>query len=148
MNNEDINYNEIKISGTINNITDTNDKYIKYGLTSFKYTLNGKSNIYVSLNISRELYNTYKDYFIKGNKAFVKGYLNTYTDRFNKIQTFITTTDISTNPSDITNGRKEPHIRYDSDGVMVWNGKRCESIPPTEKELKELEELLKEFKQN
>ena len=45
MNNEDINYNEIKISGIINNITDTNDKYIKYGLTSFKYTLNGKSNI-------------------------------------------------------------------------------------------------------
>lgn len=148
MNNEDINYNEIKISGTINNITDTNDKYIKYGLTSFKYTLNGKSNIYVSLNISRELYNTYKDLFLKGNKVFVKGYLNTYTDRFNKIQTFITTTDISTNPSDITNGRKEPHIRYDPDGVMVWNGKRCESIPPTEKELKELEELLKEFKQN
>ena len=69
MNYEDINYNEIKISGTINNITDTNDKYIKYGLTSFKYTLNGKSNIYVSLNISRELYNTYKDYFIKGNKV-------------------------------------------------------------------------------
>ena len=52
MNNEDINYNEIKISGTINNITDTNDKYIKFGLTSFKYTLNGKSNIYISLNIN------------------------------------------------------------------------------------------------
>lgn len=146
MNNEDINYNEIKISGTINNITDTNDKYIKYGLTSFKYTLNGKSNIYVSLNISRELYNTYKDIFIKGNKVFVKGYLNTYTDRFNKIQPFITTTDISTNPSDITSGRKEPHIRYDPDGVMVWNGKRCEAIPPTKEELKELEELLKDFK--
>lgn len=146
MNNEDINYNEIKISGTINNITDTNDKYIKYGLTSFKYTLNGKSNIYVSLNISRELYNTYKDLFLKGNKVFVKGYLNTYIDRFNKIQAFITTTDISTNPNDITNGRKEPHIRYDPDGVMVWNGKRCESIPTTKEERKEMEELLSEFK--
>ncbi len=146
MNNEDINYNEIKISGTINNITDTNDKYIKYGLTSFKYTLNGKSNIYVSLNISRELYNTYKDLFLKGNKIFVKGYLNTYIDRFGKIQTFITTTDISANPSDITIGRKEPHIRYDSDGVMVWNGKRCESISPTKEELQEMEELLSEFK--
>lgn len=146
MNYEDINYNEIKISGIINNITDTNDKYIKFGITSFKYTLNGKSNIYVSLNISRELYDTYKDYFVKGSKVFIKGYLNTYTDRFNKIQTFITTTDISTNPSDITSGRKEPHIRYDPDGVMVWNGKRCENIPPTEEELKELEELLKDFK--
>lgn len=146
MNYEDINYNEIKISGTINNITDTNDKYIKYGLTSFKYTLNGKSNIYVSLNISRELYNTYKNLFFKGNKVFVKGYLNTYTDKFNKIQTFITTTDISTNPSDITSGRKEPYIRYDPDGVMVWNGKRCEAIPPTKEELQEMQELLSEFK--
>lgn len=146
MNNEDINYNEIKISDINNNITDTNDKYIKFGLTSFKYTLNGKSNIYVSLNISRELYNNYKDYFIKGNKVFVKGYLNTYIDRFNKIQTFITTTDISTNLGDITSGRKEPHIRYDSDGVMVWNGKRCEAIPPTKEELQEMEELLSEFK--
>ena len=146
MNNEDINYNEIKISGIINNITDTNDKYIKYGLTSFKYTLNGKSNIYVSLNISRELYNIYKDLFLKGNKVFVKGYLNTYTDKFNKIQTFITTTDISNNPNEITKGRKSPHIRYDPDGVMVWNGKRCESIPPSKEELQEMEELLSEFK--
>ena len=131
MNYEEINFNEVKISGTINNITDTDNMYIKFGITSFKYTLNGMSNVYVSLNISRELFNTYKDLFLKGNKVFVKGYLNTYTDRFNKIQSFITATDISTNTSDITNGRKEPHIRYDPDGVMVWNGKRCEAIPPT-----------------
>lgn len=146
MNNEDMNYNEIKISGTINNIIDTNDKYIKYGLTSFKYTLNGKTNIYVSLNISRKLYNKYKDLFLKGNKVFIKGYLNTYVDKFNKIQTFITTTDISINPNDITSGREEPYIRYDSDGVMVWNGKRCESTPLNEEEAEEMEALINEYK--
>ena len=146
MNYEEINFNEVKISGTINNITDTDNKYIKFGITSFKYTLNGMSNVYISLNISRELFNTYKDLFLKGNKVFVKGYLNTYTDRFNKIQSFITATDISTNPSDITNGRKEPHIRYDPDGVMVWNGKRCETIPPTKEAQEEMEKILSEFK--
>lgn len=50
----------------------------------------------------------------------------------NKIQSFITVIDITDNYDDITNGRKAPHIKYDPDGVMVWNGKRCESILPTE----------------
>ncbi len=144
--NEDINFNEVLISGIINVITDTNGKYIKFGLTTNKYTLNEDKKVYVSLNISRELFNTYQDYFIKDNKVFVKGYLNSYIDQNKKIQSFITVTDISNNSNEIIKGKSSPHIRYDLDGVMVWNGKRCEAIPPTEKELKELEELLKEFK--
>lgn len=144
--NEDINFNEVLISGIINVITDTNGKYIKFGLTTNKYTLNEDKKVYVSLDISRELFNTYQDYFIKDNKVFVKGYLNSYIDQNKKIQSFITVTDISNNSNEIIKGKSSPHIRYDLDGVMVWNGKRCEAIPPTEKELKELEELLKEFK--
>lgn len=142
---KNINYNEVLISGIISVITDTNGKYIKFGLTTNKYTLNEDKKVYVSLNISRELFNTYKDYFIKGNKIFVKGYLNSYIDQNKKIQSFITVTDISNNPNDITKGRNSPHIRYDPDGVMVWNGKRCETIPPTDKELEEMEELLSEY---
>ena len=130
MNYEDINYNEVMISGVINNITDTNNKYIKF----------------VSLNIERNLYEIFKDFFVKGNKVFVKGYLNSYKDYKNNIQSFISVTDISDNPEDIMNGRKAPHIRYDPDGVMVWNGKRCERIQPTDEELQEMEELLKEYK--
>ncbi len=144
--NEDINFNEVLISGIINVITDTNDKYIKFGLTTNKYTLNEDKKVYVSFNISRELFNTYQDLFFKGNKVFVKGYLNSYIDQNKKIQSFITVTDISNSPNDITNGRKSPHIRYDPDGVMVWNGKRCEAIPPTKEELAEMENLLKDFK--
>ena len=61
----------------------------------------------------------------------------------NKIQSFITVIDITDNYDDITNGRKAPHIRYDPDGVMVWNGKRCESIPPTEEEKKRNGRIIK-----
>lgn len=146
MNYEDINYNEVLVSGIINIITDTNGAYIKFGLTTKKYTLNEDKKVYVSLNISRELFNTYKDYFIKGNKVFIKGYLNSYIDKNKKIQSFITVTDISNNPNDIIKGRSSPHIRYDYDGVMVWNGKRCEVTLPTKEEQKEMEELLSEFK--
>lgn len=140
--NEDINYNEVLISGIINVITDTNSKYIKFGLTTNKYTLNEDKKVYVSLNISRGLFNTYQDLFLKGNKVFVKGYLNSYIDQNKKIQSFISVTDISNNPNDITKGRKSPYIRYDPDGVMVWNGKRCESVPPTEKEREEMQNLI------
>lgn len=142
---EDINFNEVLISGVINVITDTNGKYIKFGLTTSKYTLNEDKKVYVSLNISRELFNVYQDYFIKGNKLFIKGYLNSYIDQNKKIQSFITVTDISNNSNDITKARISPHIRYDPDGVMVWNGKRCEAIPPTKEELQACEDLLSEY---
>ncbi len=144
--NDNINYNEVLISGIINVITDNGSQYIKFGLTSNKYTLNEEKKVYISLNISRELFNIYEDLFVKGNKVFIKGYLNSYIDKDKKIQSFISVTDISNNPSDITKWKKSSHIRYDPNDVMVWNGKRCECIPPTEKELKEMEDLLSEFK--
>lgn len=142
---EDINYNEIIISGLINNIADTNDKYIKFSMVSEKFTTNENKNVYVSLNISRELYNVYLDYFYKGNKVFVKGYLNSYIDRNKNIKLFISVIDISDNPNNIRNGRSEPHIRYDPDGVMVWNGKRCERELATEEEQEEMKKLLSEY---
>lgn len=142
MNYEDI--NEIIISGIINNITDTNDKYIKFSIVAKKNTMLENKKVYVSLNISRELYNTYQDYFIKGNKVFIKGYLNSYIDRNKNIKSFITVRDISNNSNEIKDRRS--YIRIDPDGVEVWNGKRCEAIPPTEEEKRKLEELLKEYK--
>lgn len=134
--------NDVMISGVINNITDNNNQYIKFGLTTIKYD-NGK--VYTSLNINRNLYEIYKDFFVKGNKVYIKGYLNSYSLN-NKIQSFITVVDIANNYDDILKGRKAPHIRYDPDGVMVWNGKRCESVAPTEEERIEMEKLLNEFK--
>ena len=138
-----IDINEIIISGVINNITDNNNnEYIKFGLTTTKFN---NSKTYSSLNIKRDLYTIYKDFFVKGNRVYVKGYLNSYSSN-NKIQSFITVNDIADNYDDIANGRKAPHIRYDPDGVIVWNGKRCEKEEPTEEEKREMEELLKEFK--
>ena len=121
-----VDINEIIISGVINNIIDNNNEYIKFGLTTTKFN---KSKTYSSLNIKRDLYTIYKDFFVKGNRVYVKGYLSSYSSN-NKIQSFIT-------------GRKAPHIRYDPDGVMVWNGKRCESIPPTEEEKKRNGRIIK-----
>ena len=136
-----VDLNEIKISGTINNVMDNNQDYIKFGLTTLKYD---KRKVYSSLNINRNLYTTYKDFFVKGTKVFIRGYLNSYITN-NNIQSFITVIDIADNQKELLNGKSGLHIRIDPDGVEVWNGKREESIPPTEEELKEMKELLKEF---
>ena len=144
--NNDMNFNKVLISGIINAVTDTNDKYIKFGITTRKYTTKEDKNVYVSLNIERELYHIYKDYFIKGNKIYVKGYLNSYIDRNKKIQSFITVTDVANNSEEIIKGKKAPHIREDDDGVLIWDANRCESTPATLEEQKKMEEILSEFK--
>lgn len=137
-----VDLNEIKISGTINNVMDNNQDYIKFGLTTLKYD---KRKVYSSLNINRNLYEIYKDFFVKGTKVFIKGYLNSYSSN-NNIRLFITVLDIADNEDELINGRKSPHIRVDPDGVEVWNGKREEITPPTEEELEKMENLLKGFK--
>ena len=137
-----VDLNEIIISGTINNIMDNNQDYIKFGLTTLKYD---KRKVYSSLNINRNLYEIYKDFFVKGTKVFIKGYLNSYSSN-NNIRLFITVLDISNNEEELINGRKGPHIRVDPDGVEVWNGKRAEITPSTEEEKLEMEELLKSYR--
>lgn len=137
-----IDLNEIVISGTINNVMDNNQDYIKFGLTTLKYD---KRKVYSSLNINRNLYEIYKDFFVKGTKVFIKGYLNSYSS-YNNIKLFITVLDIADSEDELINGRKGPHIRVDPDGVEVWNGKREEITPPTAEELEKMENLLKCFK--
>ena len=137
-----VDLNEIIISGTINNVMDNNQDYIKFGLTTLKYD---KRKVYSSLNINRNLYEIYKDFFVKGTKVFIKGYLNSYSSN-NNIRLFITVLDIANNEDELINGRKGPHIRVDPDGVKVWDGKREEAIPMTEEEQREMENLLKDFK--
>ena len=137
-----IDLNEVLLSGTINSITDNNQDYIKFGLTTLKYD---KRKVFSSLNINRNLYEIYKDFFVKGTKVFIKGYLNSYITN-GKIQSFITVTHISDNQEELINGKSGPHIRYDPDGVEVWNGTREEAIPMSEDEQKEIDEIMKDFR--
>ena len=139
------NYNEITISGIINNITDTNDKYIKFSIVAQKYTSSDNKDVYIGLNVSRELYNNHLDCFYKGNKIYVKGYLNSYSDRNKIIRHFITVTNIFNNSNDIIKGKNKSHISYDLDGMMVWNGKRCESKIATKEEQEEMRRMLQEI---
>ncbi len=66
-------------------------------LTTLKYD---KRKVYSSLNINRNLYEIYKDFFVKGTKLFIKGYLNSYSSN-NNIRLFITVLDIADNEEEL-----------------------------------------------
>ena len=136
-------YHEILFSGEINNIL-INNKYITLGLTCKKYSPNKNNNVvYVSLRVYKDLYENNKGLFLLDKKVYLKGYLNSYSDKNKTIHNYVTVTKIEGCDFIGANG---PVIDYDYDGVMLWNGKRCESVPLTDEELVELEELLKPYK--
>ena len=86
---------------------------------------------------------TKSDCFLFGKNVYLKGYLNSYSDKNKTIHNYVTVTKMQ-NYDFIS--ADVPVIGADYDGVETWNGKICESVPLTEEELAELEELLKLFK--
>ena len=136
-----MNYNEVTLSGKINNIL-INNKYVTIGLTCKKYSPDEKNNIvYSSLKVYKDLYDNNVDLFILGKNVYVKGYLNSYSDKNKTIHNYVTVTKIESYDFINTTG---PVIEKDCDGVMLWNGKKCESITPTEEEKNEMDRLIKE----
>ena len=142
----DKNINHVLLSGIIVNIKEGIGGYILFTLKCKKYSESKYNFVYVSLSIYEDLYNIYKDIFVKDNEIFIKGYINSYVDNNRNYKMFISVIGVSKSYEQLIEGKKTPYIRFDPDGVMVWNGKRCESTPLSEEELKEMDELLNEFR--
>lgn len=107
-------YNQVLLSGEINNIL-INNKYITLGLTCKKYSPNENSSIvYASLRVYEDLYNSNKGLFLLGKKVYIKGYLNSYSDKDKKIHNYVTVTRIEGYDFESANG---PVIGVDYDGV-------------------------------
>ena len=142
----DKNINQVLLSGIIVNIKEGIGGYILFTMKCKKYSESKYNFVYVSLSIYEDLYNIYKDIFVKDNEIFIKGYINSYVDNNKNYKMFISIIGVSKSYEQLIEGKKTQYIRFDSDGVMVWNGKRCESTPLSEDELKEMDELLNEFR--
>lgn len=142
----DKNINQVLLSGIIVNIKEGIGGYILFTMKCKKYSESKYNFVYVSLSIYEDLYNIYKDIFVKDNEIFIKGYINSYVDNNRNYKMFISVIGVSKSYEQLIEGKKTPYIRFDADGVMVWNGKRCESTPLSEEELKEMDELLNEFR--
>ena len=142
----DKNINHVLLSGIIVNIKQGIGGYILFTMKCKKYSESKYNFVYVSLSIYEDLYNIYKDMFVKDNEIFIKGYVNSYVDNNRNYKMFISVIGVSKSYEQLIEDKKTPYIRFDSDGVMVWNGKKCESTPLSEEELKEMDELLNEFR--
>ena len=142
----DKNINQVLLSGIIVNIKEGIGGYILFTMKCKKYSESKYNFVYVSLSIYEDLYNIYKDIFVKDNEIFIKGYVNSYVDNNKNYKMFISVIGVSKSYEQLIECKKTPYIRFDPDGVMVWNGKRCESTPLSEEELKEMDELLNEFR--
>ena len=146
---------KIVLEGNISRINDKElDKYIWFDICkNEKYqTKEGEmkeNSSFFSVKIDRErIYN--KDLFKVGSWIVVTGIPKSFLDKNNMKQFYIFALKIEDAKIFKINDEKQnsqsPKITYDPDGVMVWDGKRCESTPATPEEIAEMEDLLSEFK--
>jgi len=128
--------NKVELIGKITSIsyekTDINGKRFMF----FDVMQNG----FYKVKLNEELIRKYKNVIRISNKIYIVGYLNSYIkDNQNICYIF---------PKEIKLVDENNKALYgtDYDGVEVFNGVRCESIPATLEEQQEMEDLLSEFK--
>lgn len=141
----------IAIEGYISRIYDKcNSKYIWFDICkNEKYQNNDNKEVittsFFSAKINRDKVEN-NQLFEKGKQVVIKGIPKSYFDQSNFKQFYVLTLAISETAQIMNNciskERGSHLIEYDYDGVMIWNGKRCEAIPPNEEVVKEMEELL------
>ena len=148
-----INKNKIELIGKITSLSyerqDINGKKFMFFdlVQNDKLQDNSYSSKYYKIKLTEELISKYKDIIKVSNNVYIKGYLNSYL-KDNKNNYYIYPKEIVLLDSQYQVINSEsPRIGYDSDGVMLWNGKRCVDEPLNDKELKEMENLLSEFQE-
>ena len=146
---------KIVFEGNISRINDKElDKYIWFDICkNEKYqTKEGEmkeNSSFFSVKIDKDRIDN-KDLFKVGSLIVVTGIPKSFLDKNNMKQFYIFALKIEDarvfKINDEKQNSQSPKITYDPDGVMVWDGKRCESEPATPEEIAEMEDLLSEFK--
>lgn len=146
---------KIVLEGNISRINDKElDKYIWFDICkNEKYqTKEGEmkeNSSFFSVKIDKDRIDN-KDLFKVGSWIVVTGIPKSFLDKNNMKQFYIFALKIEDAKIFKINDEKQnsqsPKITYDPDGVMVWDGKRCESESATPEEIAEMEDLLSEFK--
>lgn len=77
-----------------------------------------------------------------GKLITISGVPKTYNDKNNVPRFYVVAFKIN----EVVKETKDEMISYDTDGTMLWNGKRCESKESTPEQIKEMEDMLSEFK--
>ena len=136
----------ILVHGIISNIKDNVDKdYIWFDITRNEYYKDKEGNMknnpsFFSARINKSLRNKY---ILNTNiEVVIKGIPKGFVDKKGYRQNYIHITEI--NGVELSENIFNKIISYDTDGVMLWNGKRCESEPASPEEIAEMEAMIKE----
>ena len=134
----------ITYHGVITSIRDNiDDKFIWFDIKQDNIIKKDGKVINNPSFFSARLYKEYKDLIVLHEEVYVKGLPGGYIDKKGIKQNYIhvdVINDVKVKNELIENNT----ISYDSDGVMLWNGKRCESTPLSKKEEEEIDKLIKE----
>lgn len=137
-------------------ITENGKKYKWFDIcVNKKYSNNlGKEKnnpTYYKIKIYEKQLEKYSELLVIGRWIKIKGYLNSYIDKNNNYNLNLIAFSLVDMKKEIVTTREpidkeKSIISYDTDGVMLWNGKRCENKTSNEQEIKEMENLLSEYK--
>jgi len=105
------------------------------------------SSTFFKVKLSNDLISKYQDLIKVSNNIYISGYLNNYI-KDGKTIYYVYPKDIKLLDENYKSNENNdtPMISYDSDGVMLWHGVRCESKEATPEEQAELEALLNDFR--
>jgi hypothetical protein len=139
--------NKIILEGIISRINKEEEKYIWFDICrndNYK-DKNGEmkqESSFFSARIDKSKLSN-KDILEKGKIVVVNGIPKSYIDKNNNKVFYIHVLSIEEYSKYKENEKQT--ISYDKDGVMLWNGQRCESEKATPEEIKEMEAMLSEF---
>lgn len=132
----------ILVHGIITNIKDNVDnRFIWFDIRKDEYYKDKDGKMknnpsFFSVRVSKNM-----KYKLDTNiEIIVKGIPKGFIDKNGYRQNYIHATEIN----GLETNKYDEIISYDTDGVMLWNGKRCESIPMSKEEQEEIDKLIKD----
>lgn len=99
-----------------------------YGFIKCVYTNETHSKSNRTIYLTEDLWGKYKEYNRFNNQetiGSIPGHNNNYNYKYNNNYNI-----------------KDYQISYDTDGVMLWHGKRCESVQASPEEIAEMEAMI------
>lgn len=138
--------NKIEIIGEIINFSKKiedkrgNEYYFIKLIQSRILEKKSKNSTFFYIKVTDDLIKKYKDIIVVGQTVYINGYLNS-SFKDGLLINYIYPIDIK----NYSNYKKSEIITYDTDGVMLWHGKRCIKVDCPSENKEELEMLIKEI---
>lgn len=136
----------ISYHGIITSIRDNVDnKYVWFDICKYERYVDKDGIMKANPSFfSARIYKNTKHTLNLNDEVYVKGIPKGYVDKKGYRQNYIHVNEL--NNLLIQEDILAKTIGYDTDGVMLWHGKRCESVPASREEHEEMEKLMKEIK--